>query len=106
MTTPHSTYLGTVAEFGAAGLAALVLLLLAGNLGIRRLRRSASVPRWEAAAYAGAGVAFLIEAIATDLLNCRHYWWFFAIIAARVAGSAPGKRGAGRTAIHEESTGR
>lgn len=88
MTTPHSTYLGTVAELGAAGLAALVLLLLAGSLGIRRLRRSTSVPRWEAAAYAGAGAAFFIEAISTDLLNCRHYWWFFAIIAARQASGS------------------
>jgi hypothetical protein len=88
MTTPHSTFLGPVAELGAAGLVALGLLLLAGGLGIRRLLRSTSLPRWEAAAYAGAGAAFLIEAISTDLLNCRHYWWLFAIIAARQASGS------------------
>ena len=39
--------------------------------------------RWEAAAYAGAGTGFLIEAISTDLLNCRHYWLLLAVVVAR-----------------------
>jgi len=84
-TTPHSTYLGPVAELGALGLIALVLLLVTGGLGIRRLIGASGVPRWEAAAYAGAGAAFLIEATSTDLMNCRHYWWLLAIVAARAA---------------------
>ena len=76
---PHSTYLGTVAQLGAAGLAALLLILVTGGLTIKRLLGDPAL-RWEAAAYAGAGAAFLIEAISTDLLNCRHYWFLFAVI--------------------------
>jgi hypothetical protein len=83
-TTPHSTYLGTVAELGAAGLAALVLILVAGGSTINRLLAGSASVRWEAAAYAGAGAAFLIEAISTDLLNCRHYWFLLAVMAARL----------------------
>jgi hypothetical protein len=81
--TPHSTYLGTVAELGAAGLAALLLILLAGAMTINRLLADSASLRWEAAAYAGAGVAFLIEAISTDVLNYRHYWFLLAVMAAR-----------------------
>jgi hypothetical protein len=88
--TPHSTYLGTVAELGAAGLAALLLLLGAGASTIRHLLAAASSrSRWEPAAYAGVGAAFLIEATSTDLLNCRHYWFLFAVMAARQAFSGP-----------------
>ena len=83
-TTPHSTYLGTVAELGAAGLTALVLILAAGRMTITRLLAEPGRLRWEAAAYAGAGAAFLIEAISTDLLNCRHYWFLLAVMAARL----------------------
>ena len=83
-TTPHSTYLGTVAELGAAGLTALVLILAAGRMTITRLLAEPGRLRWEAAAYAGAGAAFLIEAISTDLLNCRHYWFLLAVMGARL----------------------
>jgi hypothetical protein len=82
--TPHSTYLGAVAELGAAGLAALLLILIAAGGAIRSLLASPMDLRWEAAAYAGTGAAFLIEAISTDLLNCRHYWLLFAVMAARL----------------------
>jgi hypothetical protein len=81
--TPHSTYLGAMAELGVAGLLALALLLAAGGVTVRRLLASESGSRWEAAAYAGAGAAFLIEAISTDLLNCRHYWLLLGVMAAR-----------------------
>lgn len=84
-TTPHSTYLGPPAELGAPGLVALVLLLVTAAAAIRRLVGASGLPGWEAAAYAGAGSAFLIEAISTDLMNCRHYWWLLAIVAARAA---------------------
>ena len=47
-----------------------------------RLVRHSSIPRWTAASYAGAGAVFLIEAIATDLMNCRHYWWLIAVVAS------------------------
>ena len=89
LVTPHSTYFGTVAELGAGGLAALLLILIAGGVTIRRLLANSSGLRWEAAAYAGVGAAFLIEAISTDLLNCRHYWLVFAVLAARLAPSVP-----------------
>ncbi len=84
LVTPHSTYLGTVAELGAAGLAALLLILFAGGTIINRLLADSARLRWEAAAYAGVGAAFLIEAISTDLLNCRHYWFLLAVMAARL----------------------
>jgi hypothetical protein len=83
--TPHSTYLGTVAELGAAGLGAILMILFAGGMTINRLLDGAARLRWEAAAYAGVGAAFLIEAISTDLFNCRHYWFLFAVMAARHA---------------------
>jgi len=89
LTTPHSTYLGTAAERGAAGLAALMLMLVAAGLAIRRLLAGPIRLRWEAAAYAGAATGFLIEAITTDLLNCRHYWLLLAIVVARDAASNP-----------------
>lgn len=92
MTTPHSTYLGPVAELGAPGLMALTLLLLAGGGAMRRLIGASGLPGWEAAAYAGAGAAFLIEATSTDLMNCRHYWWLLAIVAARAAALRDGLR--------------
>ncbi|MCX6545817.1 MAG: hypothetical protein NTV05_15565 [Acidobacteria bacterium] len=91
--TPHSTYLKPVAELGAAGLAALLLILIAGGSTIRRLLAGSALLRWEAAAYAGAGTAFLIEAISTDLLNCRHYWLLFAVMAARLDVHTPGVKG-------------
>ena len=90
LTTPHSTYLGAVAQLGAAGLAARLLMVVAGVRTIRRLLADAPDRRWDAAAYAGVGAAFLIEAISTDLLNCRHYWFLFAVLAARLDSNAPG----------------
>ena len=91
--TPHSTYLKPVAELGAAGLLALLLTLITGGGTIVRLFGHPTVPRWEAAAYAGIGAGFLIEAISTDLLNCRHYWLVLGVMAARLA-SQP-RRGSG-----------
>ena len=81
-TDPHSTYFGAAAELGTAGLVALLLLLSTVGLTIVRLARDASTPRWVAASYAGAGAVFLIEAVATDLMSCRHYWWLIAVMAS------------------------
>jgi hypothetical protein len=92
LVTPHSTYLGTVAELGAAGLAALLTLIVAGAITSARLLARSLRPRWEAAAWAGAGAAFLIEAMSTDLLNCRHYWILLAVMAARLAPMRSGWR--------------
>lgn len=86
---PHSTYLGTAAELGAVGVAALVLVLASAVAAIRRMFRTRPGPHWEAAAYAGAGVAFLIEAISTDLMNCRHYWFLFAVLMSSAAAASP-----------------
>jgi len=83
--TPHSTYLGTVAELGAAGLAAILSILIAGGVTIKRWLDQPAGGRWQAAACAGVGAAFLIEATSTDLLNCRHYWFLLAVLAARQA---------------------
>jgi hypothetical protein len=91
--TPHSTYFGTAAELGAAGVAALLLILVGGGLTINRLLADAARLRWEVAAYAGVGAAFLIEAISTDLLNCRHYWFLFAVMAARLDSRSAGVPG-------------
>jgi hypothetical protein len=88
MTTPHCTYLGAVAELGAAGLVALVLILVAAGMTIRRLLAGPAQIRWEAAAYAGAAAGFAIEAISTDLLNCRHYWLLLAVMVARLRTDA------------------
>lgn len=82
LVTPHSTYLKPVAELGAAGLAALLLILFAGSVAIKRMFEGTAHQRWQAAAFAGIGAAFLIEAIATDLLNCRHYWFVLAVMAS------------------------
>jgi hypothetical protein len=83
ITTPHSIYFGTAAELGAAGLISLALIVLAAGSAIRGLLAGPAPLRWEAAAYAGAGAAFLIEGISTDLLSCRHYWLLLAVIVAR-----------------------
>jgi hypothetical protein len=81
---PHSSYLGPVAELGALGLLALSLFLTAGVAAIRQLLSRAPIAdRWEVAAFAGVCTAVLIEATSTDLFNCRHYWFFFAVLAAR-----------------------
>jgi hypothetical protein len=93
MRTPHSTYLGAAAERGVAGAVALVALLVAAGITIQQLLAQARKPdapfgvarsRWQVAAYAGAGTGFLIEALSTDLLNCRHYWLLLAIVVARL----------------------
>jgi hypothetical protein len=97
--TPHSTYFGAAAELGVAGLAALLFLLIAVALAIARLLASSSAHRWEAAAYAGVCSAFALEAISTDLLNCRHYWFLFAVIASRhaqVSSARQRRRGSAR----------
>jgi hypothetical protein len=87
--TPHSTYLGTVAELGAAGAVALALLLGTAGSTIRRLLAGPVSGQWAAAAYAGVGAGFLIEASSTDLLNCRHYWLLLAVIVAQQQASQP-----------------
>ena len=83
MKTPHSTYLGTAAERGVAGVAALMALLTAAGITIHQLLTGPARRRWEAAAFAGIGTGFLIEALSTDLLNCRHYWLLLAVVVAR-----------------------
>jgi hypothetical protein len=81
---PHSTYLGVLAEIGLGGLGAFLLLMFGAAGGIRRLISQPLVRSWEFGAYAGAAVGFCLEALSTDLMNCRHYWWLLAIVASRV----------------------
>ena len=86
---PHSTYLGTVAELGVAGAVAGLLLIGAGISTMRVwVRRQPS--DWMAAAVCGIFAGVLLEASATDLMNCRHYWWLLAIVAARTCAPIRG----------------
>jgi hypothetical protein len=45
---------------------------------------------WMAAAVCGIFAGVLLEASATDLMNCRHYWWLLAIVAARTCAPIRG----------------
>ena len=89
LTDPHSTYLGAAAELGTVGLVALLLLLATAGTTLVRMSRVQAIPRWTTASYAAAGAAFLIEATATDLMSCRHYWWLLGVVASwkAVSGS-------------------
>jgi hypothetical protein len=89
LTAPHSTYLGVPAELGLAGVAAFLLLMAGVAAGIRRFRTQPLVRSWAFAAYAGASVGFCLEALSTDLMNCRHYWWLAAIVASRARLVSP-----------------
>lgn len=79
---PHSTYLGTAAELGMAGVVAGLLLIGAGVSTLRRWVGSHPAD-WTAAAVCGIFAGVLLEASATDLMNCRHYWWLLAIVATK-----------------------
>lgn len=79
---PHSSYVGAAAEGGLAGFLGLAAFL--GSLGTAVVRLAArdDVPPGFAAAALAAFVALLIEALATDIMHFRHYWWLAAVIAA------------------------
>jgi hypothetical protein len=78
---PHSTYLGTAAELGLAGVAAGLLMVGAGFWTLRRWVRQRPGD-WTAAAVCGIFAGVLLEATATDLMNGRHYWWLMAVVAS------------------------
>jgi len=78
---PHSTYLGVVAEAGLAGLLGLLGFLAAMVVATRQVLSNAALPRGLAAAATGALVALLVEAVSTDVMNFRHYWWLAAVLA-------------------------
>jgi hypothetical protein len=86
---PHSTYLGTAAELGAAGVIALAVIWTTAALVATRLLRRPAAPRGVTAALAGACAAIAIEATATDVMNFRHYWWLLAMLAAWDVESRP-----------------
>lgn len=79
---PHCTYTGSFAELGIFGFVAL--LVLWGTVGARifKLAGKNGQNRGLAAGLAGMYVAILIEAISTDVMNFRQYWWLFGIVAA------------------------
>lgn len=81
---PHSSYLGAASESGLPGVIGLGVFLGALGLGVARLGGSGEGGSRLGPAAAGAFAALLIEAIATDVMHFRHYWW----LAALVAGSA------------------
>jgi hypothetical protein len=103
---PHSTYFGTAAELGLAGVLGLLLFATAIWVDVARLRRvaqGAASPVTDTAADAGAGtaagtlivgalmvgvvVAVGVEAIFTDVMNFRHYWVAAAALACVAAAT-------------------
>ena len=81
---PHSSYSGSAAELGLAGVLGLAAFLGGLSLGIRdALRRETTRPL--AVAAAAAFAALLIEAIATDVMHFRHYTWLAALVGAAAA---------------------
>lgn len=79
---PHSVYLGTAAELGAFGVAGLAALGATIILTLAQIYRRWGTSSWVAAGLTGAYAAILVEGIATDVMNFRHYWWLLAVTAA------------------------
>ena len=85
---PHSTYFGVAATLGILGLA--VTLLLWGAVGTRlhRLYAVGAPYRPLIIGLAGTFTAVALEAVATDVMNFRHYWVLIALTGTLVGTSA------------------
>ncbi len=79
---PHSTYFGAFGELGVFGLFALVVLCFTIFKKLKRVLNEDS-PENKALAIGLAACFFYIaiEAIATDVMNFRHYWVLIAALA-------------------------
>ncbi|XCN75218.1 MAG: hypothetical protein Q3M24_10955 [Candidatus Electrothrix aestuarii] len=80
---PHSTYFGTLAELGFIGLLEILgLWLCIGYLIVKILHTPSHNPRMVLLGPALAGIfaAVTIEAMSTDIMNFRQYWWLLAIV--------------------------
>jgi len=74
---PHSTYLGILVENGL--FAEIMLLIILGFVFIEFVRRKDLLTDNFLLALFLIYLIFLIEGIATDILNFRHLWLFFAL---------------------------
>lgn len=79
---PHSTYTGSFAELGIFGFIALLTLWSTVGTRIFKLVKENHENLGLTAGLAGMYVAILIEAISTDVMNFRQYWWLFGIVGA------------------------
>lgn len=78
---PHSTYSGTLAENGVSGF--IILLLFFGfiwHMSVCNIKSASS--SIAPIALSGSLVAIAIIAIASDVMNYRHFWWVFGLTAA------------------------
>ncbi|MCP4395914.1 MAG: hypothetical protein GY801_01190 [bacterium] len=76
---PHSTYFGILAELGILGLAELMVMWgLAAHIILKQLGRRSDLDPL-VFGLAGIFMAIAVEAIATDVMNFRQYWWLLAV---------------------------
>ncbi len=78
---PHSTYLGALSELGLLGVLDIMLVGLGvGWVLILRLRLEQGFDPL-VCGLAALFVGISIEAISTDIMRFRHYWWLLALVA-------------------------
>ena len=82
---PHSTYFGALAELGVLGLLAVLALWLGAGYAVVAACRRGGAHRGLAAGLAACFATILTEAVVTDVMNFRHYWWLLALAAALAA---------------------
>lgn len=76
---PHSTYFGIAAELGMLGLVELLCIWgFAARIILTQLRHRTQFDPL-VTGLAGIFIAIAIEAIGTDIMNFRQYWWLLAI---------------------------
>ena len=79
---PHSTYFGVLAELGIPGLIEVFCLWGIISLVIYKMIQISFGPshlKILRCGLSGIFLAIAIEAIGTDIVNFRHYWWLLAI---------------------------
>lgn len=101
--SPHSSFLGVLAEAGVLGLAALLLALAATWRAVRALRsRAASRADWTLfAVAAAAGLSYLAYALTLTMLPYGASNAFFAVLLGLVAGRLDGLTRESRTPTRE-----
>lgn len=83
--TPHSTYFGALSELGVLGLIEILLLWIAvGRVLVLLHRRSEGFDPLLCGITA-LMIAIAIEAISTDIMRFRHYWWLLGIVGSLAA---------------------
>lgn len=79
---PHSTYFGSMAELGIFGIVDILTIMFIVIIIFNKVDYTIIYDRnlfVLKISLAGSFVAIAIEAIATDIMNKRHYWWLLAI---------------------------